>query len=148
MPEGQDIIREIQTHFSQYKRPENYINRFHCQECEEHYQELLEVSADQISYTHVENPGWDPTCFLSPDAFRYYFPGLVRIAEQHRQDWLPTLVGRLGVHFVDSFSREDRALVKRVLEYWWLCEDITEWDRTDMGRVLETWHSRDDTPER
>lgn len=139
MLQGQQIIQQIADHFAKYPRPDNFINRHHCDECEEHYQELLDVRVDQISYTHVENQGWDPTCFLSPDAFRYYFPGLVRIANQHRQDWLPVLVSRLGLHYVGTFSPEDRALVKGLLEYWRLCKDLSEGDQTDIGWVLETY---------
>lgn len=138
MPEA--IIEEIQAHF-QYPRPDDYINRYHCSECEEHYQELLNVPVEKLEYAHLENQGWDPTCFLSPDGFRYYFPALARVADQNRQVWLPVLVNRLGLHYVQTFSPQDRALVKRLLEYWWLCEDLEEGDRTDIGRVLETWYS-------
>lgn len=133
-----DILERIQAHFAQYGRPPDYINRHHCSECEAHYQELLEVPVEKIEYRHVENPGWDPTCFLSSEGFRYYFPGLARIADQHREDWLGVLVSRLGGWQVESFSAEDRALVRALLEQWFLCEDVSEWDRTDIGRVLET----------
>jgi len=141
MPEDSSLLEQIQAHFAQYTRPGDYINRHHCQECAEHYQELLDVPVEQLEYVHVENPGWDATCFLSSQGFRYYFPALARIADQNRQVWLAVLVNRLGLHCVESFSQEDRVLVKRLLEYWWRYEDIDEWDRTDIGRVLETWYS-------
>jgi hypothetical protein len=134
---AQDLLERIRAHFAQYPRPHDYINRHHCGECEEHYQELLEVPVEKIAYAHVENAGWDPTCFLSSEGFRYYFPGLARIADQHREDWLGVLVSRLESWQVESFSAADRALVRELLEYWFLCEDLSEWDHTDIGRVLE-----------
>lgn len=134
-----EILEAIQAHFSQYHRPADFINRRHCDECEAHYRELLEVTVEQLQYKHLENQGWDPSCFLSPDGFRYCFPGLARIADQHRADWLGVLLSRLGLHYLDTFSPQDRTLVQQLLRYWWLQEDVSEWDRTDIGRLLEAW---------
>jgi ribosomal protein S26 len=35
-----DIFAELDVIFSRYAKPSNYIDRDHCAECAEHYQEL------------------------------------------------------------------------------------------------------------
>ena len=34
---------------------------------------------DTLTLTPLENPGWDPVCFLTPEGFRYFAPGLIRV---------------------------------------------------------------------
>lgn len=136
MSQPASILEEIRDHFARYDRPADYIDRAHCCECEEHYIELLDVTVDSIGYVHVENPGWDPTCFLSPAGFRHYFPGLARIADGHPDHFLEALAMRLSGHYVELFTAEERDLVRRLLEHWWTFEDISEWDRRAVERAL------------
>lgn len=131
-----DLLNEIRQHFSRYARPADFIDRGHCCECEEHYQELIGTTAETIAYEHVQNAGWDPTCFLSPGGFRYYFPGLARIADQHREDFLEALVMRLNGHFDQLFTESERSLVGRLLEAWWLDETISDWNRAAVEQAL------------
>jgi hypothetical protein len=41
---------------------------------------------ESLSFEDVGNPGWNPTCLLSQEGFRYWFPALVRIACEDQQN--------------------------------------------------------------
>jgi hypothetical protein len=140
-----DLLDEIREHFSQYVRPADFIDRGHCDECAEHYQELVDATAETITYEHVENPGWDPTCFLSPGGFHYYFPGMARIADQHRDDFLEAFVMRLNGYFDALFTATERRLVRRLLESWWLDDSLSDWNRGAVEQALARYTG---TPER
>jgi hypothetical protein len=136
MADGTDLLAQVREHFAQYARPDDHIDRSHCCECAEHYAELLDVPVDALAKDHVGDGAWDPTCFLTADAFRYYFPGMARIAESDRW-WLEILAPRLSLWYVDTFSPADRALVKRLLEHWWADEDTPDSVRLGLERALD-----------
>jgi hypothetical protein len=136
MADPDRLLEEVRVHFAQYPRPDGYINAGHCCECAEHYAELLDVPVDALAKEHVGDGAWDPTCFLTPEGFRYYFPALARIAEADR-DWLEILTPRLSLWYVDAFTPDDRAFVRRLLEHWWLDDDTAEWTRLAVERALD-----------
>ena len=132
------VFSQLSNRFARYQRPEDYIDAGHCDECREHFEELANVLVTDLSKEHVGDGAWDPTCFLTPPAFRYYFPGLARIAEQDR-DWLEMLLPRLTIHYVDDFDPGDRELVRRLLEHWWEDEATSEWLRLAIESVLQQY---------
>ena len=142
MSERDAILAELREQFSSYERPDAFIDRAHCCECEEHYDELLDVTVDSIAYRHVENAGWDPTCFLTPEAFRYYFPGLARVADEHPDDFMLTLAMRLPLHYGEAFTRHDRALIAQLLEAWWLRDDIDQLTRDHLEHAINLYGPR------
>lgn len=137
----EELLETVAKHFGQYERPELFVNRMHCCECEEHYIELVDVPVEAISYKDVENAGWDPTCFLTPDAFKYYLPGLARIADQHPEDFLESLAMRLVIHYTETFTREDRAALLPLLEAWALRDDIDDWTRHPVMHAYEVFEA-------
>ena len=142
MDDGHAILEELRTQFASYSRPDDFIDRRHCCECEEHYAELLDVPVEAFEYAHVENQGWDATCFLTPDAFRYYFPALARVAQENPLDWMQALVMRLPLHYTDSFSPHDCALTVRLLEHWWTRSDLDEATRHAIAGALRALATR------
>ena len=135
MTELESLARQIEVRFAAYRRPENYINRDHCDECAEHYETLQDVSALELNKEHVGDGAWDPSCFLTADAFRHYFPGLIRIAMDDRE-WLSMLAPRFGLWYVDSFDSRDRQLARQWLEALWLDTDTDESQRVDIELAL------------
>jgi hypothetical protein len=135
------ILHEIAHHFARYTRPDDYIDRTHCCECAEHYAELLDVTVDDLRKEHVGDGAWDPTCFLTPGAFRYYFPAMARIADEDR-GWIEMLAPRLSLWYVDSFDDSDRDLVRRLLEEWWGDPQTPEWTRLAVERALDHYPDR------
>jgi hypothetical protein len=135
MTELESLTRQIEERFAAYPRPVDYIDQDHCDECAEHYQTLLDVAPADLTKDHVGDGAWDPSCFLTADAFRHYFPGLARIAVADR-GWLAMLAPRFGLWYVDSFDTGDRRLTRRWLEALWLDPGTDERQREDIELAL------------
>lgn len=72
------ILALIDTEFGSVGRPEHFTNHAHCCECAEHDELLRSRDRETLRLEDVNNPGWDPLCFCSPEGFAYFFPALVR----------------------------------------------------------------------
>lgn len=77
----QDIaaLEDFSQAFRNCPRPVHFTNFEHCDECAEHDRLLLSRTPETLSIENVDNPGWDPICFISPDGFAYFLPALVRL---------------------------------------------------------------------
>lgn len=127
----ESLARQIEERFATYARPDDFINRNHCDECAEHFETILDVSPAELTKDHVGDGAWDPTCFLTADGFRHYFPGMVRIAMEDRH-WLAMLAPRFGLWYVESFDASDRLLVRQWLEALWLDAATNDEQRRDV----------------
>jgi hypothetical protein len=136
------ILEKVSRHFSRYSRPADFINRDHCDECAEHYETLLGVPVDRLEYAHLGDGAWDPSAMLTPDGFRYYFPGIARIADQERDIWMDPLVMRLPLHYTGTFSPDDWRITLELLEHWWLDERLTQFERDGLERGMDTCRKR------
>jgi hypothetical protein len=112
-----NTIKNLIESIPNVDRPLDYINKDHCDECLEHYEELFEVTVDKISFDIVANPGWDPTCFLTSSGFRYYLSGLIRICDDH-PEWIETLIGRLNGFQGVELSKSDKDVILNVMNVW------------------------------
>ncbi len=79
-PEDLAVLEKVRRAFKANPRLEHFTNFEHCEECAEHDQTLLARDPDSLKIEDVGNPGWDPICFISPEGFAYYLPGLARLA--------------------------------------------------------------------
>ncbi len=68
------------------QRPAVFGNAGHCCECAEHEAVLQGHNPDNIGLAQLGNPGWDPLCYCSAQGIRYYFPALVRLALDARDE--------------------------------------------------------------
>lgn len=134
---GEDPLERVASHFARYERPTDFISRYHCDECAEHFLTLLHVQVADLTWAHVGDGAWDPSCMLAPDAFKYYFPALARIADADREGWLDMLIARLPLHYTTTFTREDWLVVQDLLEYWWLDEGLSQFVRDGIERGLD-----------
>jgi hypothetical protein len=75
-----EIIETVAIAFSEVAKPQHFTNHLHCEECEEHDKTLLEHDRSSLQVDAVNNPGWDPICFCSPEGKAYYMPTLIRFA--------------------------------------------------------------------
>ena len=78
--EKHEILSSIEAAFSHCRRPHNFIDASHCEECAEHNDTLCNTNRDEIGLKELGNPCWDPMCFVQPQGFVYYFPAMVRLA--------------------------------------------------------------------
>ena len=77
-----EVLTEVEAEFRASPRPEHFTNFSHCSECAEHDELLRSRTRGTLRPEDVSNPGWDPVCFVSNDAFLYLVPDLVRVALQ------------------------------------------------------------------
>jgi hypothetical protein len=73
-------VLEVLRKSCEAPRPEHFTDRGHCCECAEHDDVLRSRNLDSLTVGDVGNPGWDPICFVTDQAFFYYFPALARLA--------------------------------------------------------------------
>jgi hypothetical protein len=100
MATDQRLIDAVRHAFGAEPRPEHFTNYRHCCECVEHDALLASRDLDSLRLEDVNNAGWDPICFATAEAFRYYLPALVRLVFESAttEDWyLPQLLFHLIV---------------------------------------------------
>jgi hypothetical protein len=98
MTTDQEIIDIVLRAFAFEPRPDHFTNYLHCSECAEHDDLLSSRDRRSLRLEDVNNPGWDPICFVTEQGFRYYLPSLARLALESSStaDWyLPQLLFHL-----------------------------------------------------
>ncbi len=75
-----ETLTQVREAFASAERPVRFTDRDHCCECAEHDDLLRSRDLDSLTVEDVGNPGWDPLCFATDEAFLYYFPALARLA--------------------------------------------------------------------
>ncbi len=147
------LIDKARRVFAEAPRPEHFTDYTHCCECSEHDETLRAHTPDSIGLEELGNPGWDPMCFATNDAFKYYFPALVRLA-----------LGGTGVsYYVDqflfhiiedgprnrrweAFTRPQRELVLNVLEALLEHKSVEierSYDADRLIQAIEIWSDTD-----
>jgi hypothetical protein len=128
-----EICELVNRAFSGTPRPEHFTDYTHCEECREHDDTMRARELHSLTIEDLGNPGWDPVCFLTPDAFQYWFPAFVRLVFQgdesdsylHQLLFHLTCEGVTNRHF-SLFTRSQRqavlAFLRHVAE-----EKRTEW---------------------
>jgi hypothetical protein len=119
-----DIKAQVERVFSDAPRPAHFTNYRHCEECAEHDETLRSFDRDTIGLEQLGNPGWDPMCFVLPDAFKYYFPAMVRLAldSTDSDSYLDQFLFHMtyegeGSRFFGVFSKSQRQVVLSVLRH-------------------------------
>jgi hypothetical protein len=75
-----EILEAVRAAFGGCPRPEHFTDYRHCEECREHDDLLRSRDPESLRIGDVDNPGWDPLCYISPEGFAYYMPALARLA--------------------------------------------------------------------
>lgn len=120
----EEIKLYVEKVFSGNAIPENFTNRDHCDECAEHDETLRSCTPKSIDLEQLGNPGWDPICFVLPDAFKYYFPAMVRLAldSEKNNSYLEQFLFHVTYDGEDSrffkhFSKDEREATLEVLKH-------------------------------
>ena len=109
--------------FADTARSEHFSDYTHCCECAEHDSTFQAHTPDSIGLNALGNPSWDPVCFATDEAFKYFFPAMVRLALDGTRD--SYYVGQFLFHLIGdgprprrwaAFSGDQRKLVVDVLE--------------------------------
>jgi len=144
-----DIQTRVKEVFASNAAPEKYTDRNHCEECAEHDETLRTFTPETIGIDQLGNPGWDPICFVLPDAFKYYFPALVRLAleaeglNSYLEQFLfhVTYQGENSRYF-KYFSKAEREAALDVLRYIRssMKRPVKEWGlESELDEAIELW---------
>jgi hypothetical protein len=149
-----DFIEEAQKLFGSVPRPRRFTDVQHCCECAEHDELLRSHDPDSIGHRELGSPAWDPICFTTTAAFRYYFPALVRLAVQGQGEHY--YLDQFLFHIISdgpgndrwkSFSSEERSYVAKLLRYFLdtRAEEIEQNNDADhLMTALRIWSEEDE----
>jgi hypothetical protein len=104
----------IDAAFGHLPRPEHFTNHQHCCECfdaDRFFQALTPSTFALVA----EPPETLPISFLTPDAFRYFMPGLMRMAAREGREYcLGAILFQLEFR-LDTFTAGEREAVRDML---------------------------------
>ena len=136
-PTEQYIIETFRRLFPVSRRPQVFMDRNHCEECAEHDDTLQSVDPETISFDEIGNPCWDPICFVNIEGFKYFIPGLTRLALDVSDDnyYLGQFVFHLSTERIDSLSEQQREAIHDLLCYIRLRHKIAITDNFDLDNI-------------
>lgn len=154
MDDSTALHQRVSQVFAANRRPERFTNRDHCDECAEHDDTLRNASPETIGLAELGNPGWDPLCFVYPEAFKYYFPAMVRLAldPDLKGEYLDQFLFHLTYDWEQSrffrhFTLAEREVTLAVFNHiWQLLENLPAgwmaWPNIDDWlAAIELWES-------
>lgn len=82
-------MNNIAAAFGGIPRPERFIRgTCNCDECLEHEATMQALDKTDFPLETWGNPGWDPICFASGEAYIYMMPGLVKLLLTHMDAYI------------------------------------------------------------
>lgn len=136
-----EAVKQVREAFRDSGRPSGLFisGTCRCCECEEHDRTLASHDVDSISSEELGNPGWDPICFASDEAFLYYMPAMLRVAFED-VDYIDQLLFHLNLpHRVALLNKPQAAAISTALRLWAQMhagEDAEECSRTHFNDAL------------
>lgn len=135
-----EVLAAIDAAFREEPRPAHFVRQpNHCEECADHEAVLQATTRESISLAEVGNPGWDPLCYVTDDAFRHLFPGLARLALGSGEDYyLDQFLFHLESGRVDALNPAQAAAVAVLLDFAQanMADEIeSELNAAEFGRV-------------
>jgi hypothetical protein len=121
------IFSELDRAFGQLSRPSRFIRgTCACDECREHEATMQSLVLPDLPLAGLDNPGWDPICFASDEAFAYLVPGLVRLVLNHTADYIDQFLFHIDSdERVAAFSADQCRALLFALDYLFLNEAET-----------------------
>jgi hypothetical protein len=114
-----EILTEVQNEFSGIPRPKMFIRgTCLCTECLEHEEDMQKFWPDNLPLHKLDNPGWDPICFASDDAFAYMVPGLIKLVLDYTDDYIQQFLFHIGQEDrIAILSKGQRCALIHVLDF-------------------------------
>ena len=120
-------------------------NPGHCEECAEHEAAMQAVTPESVSLEQVGNPGWDPVCYLTDEAWRYFMPGLARLARgRDGEYYLDQFLFHLASGRINSLNEEQCRSLAAFLEslYDSMAEMVEDSDARTLGHAMDLLEER------
>jgi hypothetical protein len=114
-----EILTEVRAAFSDRPRPRMFVRgTCKCDECLEHEETMQSLTPDDLPLDKLNNPGWDPICFASDEAFAYLMPGLVGLVLQYPDDYIQQFLIHIGAaDRLAVFAPAQRTALLHVLDF-------------------------------
>lgn len=115
----EELLSRLDRSFGGLPRPAMFIRgTCSCDECLAHEETMQSLSLPDLPLEKLGNPGWDPVCFASDEAFAYLMPGLVRLVLTHTEDYIGQFLFHLdAADRVAAFSGDQRRVLLDILDY-------------------------------
>lgn len=112
------IISQIRDTF-RISRPNMFIRgTCSCDECMEHEAVMQTFNPVDLPLDQLNNPGWDPICFASNDAFTYLMPGLVKLVLDHTFEYVQQFIFHVEQpDRLSGFIQKEAQALNNVLDY-------------------------------
>jgi hypothetical protein len=131
-----DVLVAIRRAFADVPRPEQFTDCRHRADRAEHEETLRAHTPDTISLEQVGNPGWDPICFVTIEGFKYFMPGLARLALA--RGYIAEFLFQLNDDRIAGFTIEQRHATRHLLEFI----------RDEMPDEVERWMAEEELKNR
>ena len=121
-----EVFAMVDAAFADARKPAHFTDYRHCSECAEHDETLRNRDRDSLQISDVNNPGWDPLCFCTPEGKAYYMPTLIRFALTPSESGVDAYWPQLLFHLESNGPNNDlirfctpvqRHAIARFLEY-------------------------------
>ncbi len=122
-----DVLAEIRRAFADVPRPEQFTDCRQSSDRAAHEETLRAHTPDTISLEEVGNAGWDPICFVTIEGFKYFMPGLARLALA--RGYIAEFLFQLNDDRIAGFTNEQWRATLRLLEFI----------RDEMPDEVEQW---------
>ena len=131
-----DVLVAIRRAFADVPRPEQFTDCRHRSDRAEHEETLRAHTPDTIGLEQVGNAGWDPLCFVTIAGFKYFMPGLARLAVG--RGYIAEFLFQLNDDRIAGFTIEQRLATLQLLEFI----------RDEMPDEVEKWMAEDELKDR
>lgn len=144
-----ELVEQVHKAFGGVRRPDCFVNAQHCEECAEHNETLSQYTPENIPLEKLGNPGWDPICFVLPEAFIYYFRGLIRLAMDRESNYAPQFLFHATYEGIESrffkhFNREQRIVTLAVIQHLHMYRSeqfVLPTDTKAMETAISLWNA-------
>lgn len=133
-----EVLAEVRQAFAGIARPATFIRgTCKCDECLEHEATMQGFDSGELPLERLDNPGWDPICFASNDAYLYLMPGLARLVVDYTEEYACQFLFQLG--FPERMAAFDPTQARALLQLLDLleCECSSELDNSAAGELLD-----------
>jgi hypothetical protein len=131
-----DVLAAIRRAFADVPRPERFTDCRHSSDRDEHEETLRAHTPDTISLEQVGNAGWDPICFVTIEGFKYFMPGLARLALG--RGYIAEFLFQLNDDRIAGFTNDQRLATL----------DLLEFIRDEVPDEVEKWMAEDELKNR
>ena len=138
--EREEVYRAVEVGFSDATRPEMFVRgSCRCEECMEHESEMQSFDPLDLPLEKLDNPGWDPICFASNEAWSYLMPGLVRLVFEHPSAYIDQFTFHVGQpERLNALTAEQARALEEVLNYLLLHEPRVLEENRVVDELLQT----------